>query len=58
MGELLQQANCNLALSLIKLGEWAKVKMHLSEAAKGSNVDTRIKALYWLAKYHIKQSEF
>lgn len=30
MGELLQQANCNLALCLIKLNQWDKIKVYLS----------------------------
>jgi len=56
MSELLQQSNCNLALCLIKLDEWNKVKLYLNEVIKGSNIDIKIKGLYWLSKYHIKQS--
>jgi hypothetical protein len=65
MDLLVQQANMNLAICLIKQNEWKKALVNLNEASKISNkenddknkklaVNTQKKAYYWLTKYHIK----
>lgn len=54
MEELLQQSNCNMALCLIKLNQWEKIKIHLNETIKGSNAKLKSKGMYWLAKCHMR----
>jgi hypothetical protein len=54
MDALLQQSNCNLALSMIKLNKWQEAKINLIEATKGKNTSIKAKANYWLSKYYLK----
>ncbi len=58
MDSLLQQANCNMAICLIKKNEWSKIDTYLRESAKGPNENIIKKALYWQAKKSIRNDEF
>jgi tetratricopeptide (TPR) repeat protein len=55
MEALLQQANCNMALSLIKLDRCEEAKTNLTEALKGKSTAIASKGYYWLAKLHLRK---
>ena len=54
MDELLQQANCNLGMCLVKANEWETARVNFNEASKGKNAKVKAKAFYWLAKYYLR----
>lgn len=54
MEELLQQANCNLGMCLVKAGEWESARVNFNEASKGRNKKVKAKGFYWLTKYYLR----
>lgn len=55
MQSLLQAANMNLAICLIKLDNWNKLEVYLNEAMKGPSLKIKSKAFYFMAKYQIRK---
>ncbi len=58
MDLLLQQANSNLALCLIKSGKLKDAKINLLESTKGKDKHIRSKGYYWLSKLFIQQNNW
>lgn len=58
MEELVQQGNCNLGMSLLKLGEREKAEDSFAQSAKGPNPKVVIKSVYWLAKCNLDKGDF
>lgn len=50
MDLLLQQANSNLALCIIKSGKLKDAKINLLESTKGKNINIQSKGYYWLSR--------
>jgi len=53
MDELIQQANCNLGIILIKLKDLKNSQERFMQAIKGPSKKLMIKGYYWLTKSHI-----
>jgi TolA-binding protein len=58
MEELVQQGNCNLGMSLMKLGEREKAEDSFAQSSKGPNPKVIIKSFYWLAKCNLEKGDF
>ncbi len=58
MEELVQQANCNLGMALVKLGLGKKGVGNFLQATKGPIRKIAIKAWYWLVKCYGQDGEF
>jgi hypothetical protein len=58
MDELLQQANCNLGITLIKLNQSKKSKDKFTETIKGPSQKLVKKGYYWLVKCNIEEGNF
>lgn len=58
MEELVQQGNCNLGMSLLKLGQREKAEDSFAQSAKGPNLKVVIKSVYWLAKCNLDKGDF
>ena len=54
----MQTANCNLGITLVKLGEARNALECFNQAVKGPDEKIRIKGNYWLAKCFISLGEF
>jgi hypothetical protein len=70
MEELVQQGNCNLGMSLLKLSQREKAEDSFGQSqrekaedsfgqsAKGPNLKIVIKSVYWLAKCNLDKGDF
>lgn len=58
MDELVQQANCNLGITLVKLGQDKKAIDNFRQSINGLSKKIIIKSYYWLIKCYIKGGEF
>ena len=53
MDVILQQANCNLGITLLKLGNYKESLSKFVAAAKGPALKLQKKSTYWQAKVYI-----
>ncbi len=58
MEGLVQTANCNLGMTLVKMGDNQKAKENFIQAVKGSSEKIIIKSLYWMIKCDIGLGNF
>ncbi len=54
MDLILQQANCNLGITMVKLNSFKECLCRFVAATKGPTLKLRKKSVYWLAKVYIQ----